>query len=54
MTEYIEGLLEGTLDYLLGQSATPAENHLFEMDANGDPLGKVEAEIYYHLTMKLL
>ena len=29
-------------------------NHLFELDANGDPLGKVEAEMYYHLTMKLL
>ena len=54
MYEYIEGIMEETPAYLLGESVTPTENYLFEVGAKGYPLGKVEAEIYYHITMKLL
>ena len=54
MTNYIEVLLEETPASLLGESSTTTKNHLFEVDSNRDPLGKVEAEIYYHMTMQIL
>ena len=45
--------MEDTPASLLVESTTPAKNHVFEVRDNRDPLGKVEAEMFYHLTTKL-
>ena len=52
--DYLDVLLEEIPASLLVESFTPAANHIFEVHANKDYLGKVEAAMYYHITIKLL
>ena len=55
MPDCIEGLIHETPDELLkGQANTPAADHLFDVDDNAKKLDEDCAEIFHHLTAKLL
>ena len=54
MKDYINSMLEGLPDDMNGESATPAGNHLFQVDPNGTKLGEEQAILFHHNTAKLL
>ena len=55
MLDYINQLInEMPLELTSGSSATPAGNHLFNMDPIAKSLPSENAELFHHLTAKLL
>jgi hypothetical protein len=55
MIDYIKGILHDAPGEMRGSAATPAANHLFEINqVNPVPLGKEKAEIYVRIVMQLL
>ena len=55
MLDYIDQLInEMPLELTSGSSATPAGNHLFNVDPNAKSLPSEKAELFHHLTAKLL
>ena len=55
MTDYIENMLAELPADMDGESATPASNHLFEVnDEDPVPLDKEKAEMFHHYVAKLL
>jgi hypothetical protein len=55
MIDYIKSILHDAPAEMRGRAATPAGNHLFQVN-QVDPirLGKEKAEIYVHIVMQLL
>jgi hypothetical protein len=53
MKEYIRSMLEGLPDDMGGESATPAGNHLFQVNENGTKLDEERAIMFHHNTAKL-
>eukprot|EP00957_Ditylum_brightwellii_P141087 10748881-Ditylum_brightwellii.AAC.1 len=54
MIDYIDKLLKDLPEDFNGEAATPAENHLFEVDKNSDKLNDHDAEFFHHLVAKLI
>ena len=57
MNDYIKGLVDECPDDLRkGTATTPAANHLFQanVDPNAEKLSTSDAEVYHHLTAKVL
>jgi hypothetical protein len=55
MYDYIDELIkESPAELLKGTSATPAANHLFNVNPDCEKLDDVDAALYHHLTAKLL
>lgn len=55
MTEYVDQLLAETPDDLFtGHPTTPAANHLFEINEDAPKLNEADAELFHHLTAKML
>jgi hypothetical protein len=54
MIDYIKGILHDAPKEMRGSAATPAANHLFQINENPIPLKTEEAEIYVHIVMQLL
>ena len=54
MVEYIQDVLDESLEELHGQSETPAANHLFDVDKYSKKLNKEYGSIFHHLVAKLL
>eukprot|EP00957_Ditylum_brightwellii_P165387 12592430-Ditylum_brightwellii.AAC.1 len=54
MLEYIEKpLLDLPYDFE-GEAATPAVNHLFEVDEKAEKLGEKDGEFFHHVVAKLI
>ena len=55
MEDYIDRIVSETPDELLkGPCSTPAANHLFNVNEDSEPLDKIRAEKYHHLTAMIL
>jgi hypothetical protein len=55
MIDYIRGVLHDAPPEMHGSAATPAANHLFQVNqVDQVPVGKEKAEIYVHIVMQLL
>jgi hypothetical protein len=55
MIDYIKGILHDTPKDMCRSAATPAVNHLFQINqVNPIPLEKDKAKIYVHIVMQLL
>ena len=55
MFDYIENMLKELPEDMDGESATPAANHLFEVNAdNPEVLSKEKADFFHHYVAKLL
>jgi hypothetical protein len=55
MIDYIKGILHDAPKEMRGSAATPAANHLFQVNTvNPIPLEKDKADIYIHIIMQLL
>jgi hypothetical protein len=55
MIDYIKGILHDAPKEMRGSAATPAANHLFQVnEVNPIPLGKEQSETYVHIVMQLL
>ena len=55
MKDFIQGVLDECLEELMkGPSATPAANHLFNVNPDCNKLGEEKASQFHHLTAKLL
>jgi hypothetical protein len=54
MEDYIEGLLDDAPADMDGEAPTPAAQHLFTVNDNGEKLGLDDAELFHQLTAKLL
>jgi hypothetical protein len=55
MVDYIKNILHDAPKEMGGSAATPATNHLFQVnEVNRFPLGKKKAKIYVHIVMQLL
>ena len=55
MSDFVDEIVKETPEDLTkGVSTTPAANHLFTTRDNAQPLSKDDAEMFHHLTAKLL
>mmetsp|Transcript_12260 Transcript_12260/g.17627 ORF Transcript_12260/g.17627 Transcript_12260/m.17627 type:complete len:150 (-) Transcript_12260:414-863(-) len=55
MVKYVERLIVKTPEELLKRPcATPAANHLFQVNDNTKPLSKLTADLYHYLTAMIL
>ena len=54
MIDYIKTMLADAPEDMGGESATPAGNHLFQVDPNGEPLNEDAAILFHHFTARLL
>ena len=54
MADYIKKILEEIPDDMEGEVASPAANHLFEVNKDGEFLEKDRAELFHHFLAKLL
>jgi hypothetical protein len=54
MKEYIQSMLDALPDDMGGESATPAGNHLFQVNDHGTKLDEDKAIMFHHNTAKLL
>lgn len=54
MSDYIEEMLDDIPADMEGEAATPAALHLFEVDANAKQLDATTAQLFHHITAKLL
>jgi hypothetical protein len=54
MIDYIQAMLDELPTDMDGEAATPAASHLFEVNDKAIPLDKETAELFHHLTAKLL
>jgi Reverse transcriptase (RNA-dependent DNA polymerase) len=54
MFDYVNGMLDTLPKDMSGVAASPAANHLFEVDPNAEAIDKEKAELFYHYTAKLL
>lgn len=54
MKDYIKSMLDALSDDMNGESATPAGNHLFQVNENGVKLDEDKAIMFHHNTAKLL
>jgi hypothetical protein len=54
MDSYVNELLKEVPDDMYGVMATPAADHIYEVDVDAVPLNKETADIFHTLTAKLL
>jgi hypothetical protein len=54
MFDYIDGMLAMLPTDMSGVAASPAANHLFEVNLTATALDKTKAELFHHYTAKLL
>jgi hypothetical protein len=54
MIDYIKGILHDAPKEMRGSAATPAANHLFQVNQTPIPLEQNKAEIFVHIVMQLL
>jgi hypothetical protein len=55
MVDYVQNLLDEAPDDMIGESATPAANHLFEVnETNPTQLDQTTADLFHHIVAKLL
>ena len=55
MSDFVDKINKETPEDLMkGVSTTPATNHVFTTQDNAQPLSKDDAEMFHHLTAKLL
>ena len=54
MINYIEEMLEELPDDMAGTAATPAANHLFDVQENGTKLDQQKSDFFHHNVAKLL
>jgi hypothetical protein len=54
MIDYIQKMLAELPDDMNGEAATPAANHLFEVDESADKLDEETAQLFHHNVAKLL
>jgi hypothetical protein len=54
MSDYIKGILDELPEDMNGVSATPAANHLFEVNCNPSPLDTKLADFFHHVVAQLL
>ena len=54
MHDYVENVIEAAPDDMNGFAVTPATSRLFDIDNHSEYLSDKDAEIYHHLTAKLL
>ncbi len=54
MIDYIKSMLADVPDNMGGESATPAGNHLFQVNPDGELLNEATAILFHHFTARLL
>ena len=54
MDDFVERLLEEVPEDMKGSAATPAADHLFQVNKNGNKLDNETADLFHHLVAKLL
>jgi hypothetical protein len=54
MEEYINNVLNDVPESMSGTAATPAANHLFEINPNTEKLNSSDSELFHHITAQLL
>ncbi len=54
MTDYVKGMLDGLPSDMDGEAATPAANHLFEVNPDPTLLDEKTADMFHHNVAKLL
>jgi hypothetical protein len=54
MKEYIQEMLDKVPDDMAGEAATPAANHLFEVNNKPKLLDEETSDLFHHFTAKLL
>jgi hypothetical protein len=54
MEDYVEGILEDAPDDMDGEAPTPAAQHLFTVNDDGEKLGQDDADLFHQMTAKLL
>ena len=54
MFDYVNGMLDTLPKDMSGVAASPAANHLFEVNPNAEAIDKEKAELFHHYTAKLL
>jgi hypothetical protein len=53
MFDYVNGMLDTLPKDMSGFAASPAANHLFEVDPNAAAIDKEKAELFHHYTQFL-
>jgi hypothetical protein len=54
MDDYVHDLLNEALEDMSGEAAMPVANHLFDVNEKPEYLTKEQAELFHHLTAKIL
>lgn len=54
MSDYIEEMLDDIPKDMIGDASTPAADHLFHVDNNATTLDETAAQLFHHITAKLL
>jgi hypothetical protein len=54
MTDYIQNMLDEIPTDMRGEAATPAANHLFEVNEDGEKLDEETAQLFHHYVAKLM
>ena len=54
MLDYVDNMLRGAPADMAGESATPAGNHLFQVNEEGTKLDEEKAQVYHHIVAKAL
>ena len=54
MINYIGKMLDGIPEYMKGESATPAAQHLFDIAEDATKLSQADADLFHHFVAKLL
>jgi hypothetical protein len=54
MIDYVQAILDNLPEDMDGESATPASNHIFDVDTSCEKLDAETADLFHHYTAKLL
>jgi hypothetical protein len=54
MDDYVEGILDEAREDMEGVAATPAADHLFQVNEDGEKLKETDAQYFHTMTAKLL
>jgi hypothetical protein len=54
MDDYVEGILDEAREDMWGVAATPAADHLFQVNEDGNKLKEADAQYFHTMTAKLL
>ena len=54
MIDYIGNMIDNIPEYMKGESATPATNHLFEIAEDSSKLSHANTDLFHHFLVQLL